>query len=130
MTDKVLLPSAWDNLNDEDKELAKELTQSILRGEASIQLLSQLLRGENIDDEFKTIAKDISNYEFNFEVTTPDKQQTSSPTLILATFTAPSSSTASTIVFAALKRQCDNICRNANTQREIEICKGCRRLFP
>jgi hypothetical protein len=37
MTDKVLLPSAWDNLNDEDKELAKELTQSILRGEASIQ---------------------------------------------------------------------------------------------
>ena len=130
MADKILLPSTWDNLSDEDKELAKELTQSILRGEASIRLLSQLLSGEEIDDEFHTTANSIGNHKFDFEVTTPDKQQTSSPTLILATFTAPSSSTASTIVFAALKRQCDNICRNANTQREIEICKGCRRLFP
>jgi hypothetical protein len=126
MTDKVLLPSAWDNLNDEDKELAKKLTQSILRGEASIQLLSQLLRGENIDDEFKTIAKDISNYEFNFEVTTPDKPQTSSPTLTLATFTAPSNLEFSDIVVAALKRQCDNICRRTG---QAEACQKCREIF-
>jgi hypothetical protein len=122
MTDKVLLPSAWDNLNDEDKELAKELTQSILRGEASIQLLSQLLRGENIDDEFKTIAKDISNHEFNFEITTPKKEETTSTVLMLATFTAPKIKV-SEVVFRALNRDCDDICRQPG---QAEKCAKCR----
>lgn len=126
MTDKILLPSAWDNLKDEHKELAQELTQSILRGEASIRLLSQLLSGEKIDDEFQTTAQSISNHKFDFEVTTPDKPQTSSPTLTLATFTAPSNLEFSDIVVAALKRQCDNICRKLG---QAEACQKCKEIF-
>ncbi|MBO1053227.1 MAG: hypothetical protein HEQ25_14905 [Dolichospermum sp. DET73] len=123
MADKILLPSTWDNLSDEDKELAKELTQSILRGEASIRLLSQLLSGEEIDDEFHTTANSIGNHKFDFEVTTPDKEPISSPRLSLATFTTPSKLKASNIVFAALRRECDDVCKNG-TPSDCQICLG------
>ncbi|MDB9308229.1 hypothetical protein PN471_06150 [Aphanizomenon sp. CS-733/32] len=126
MTDKILLPSAWDNLKDEHKQLAQELTQSILRGEASLQLLLQLLTGEEIDDEFHATVKKIGNHKFDVEVTTPDKPQTSSPTLTLATFTAPSNLEFSDIIVAALKRQCDNICRRPG---QAEACQKCREIF-
>ncbi|MFM7405635.1 MAG: hypothetical protein ACKO3K_02915 [Cuspidothrix sp.] len=127
MTDKILLPSAWDKLTADDKELAKELTQSILRGEASLQLLLQLLSGEEIDDEFKTTATTISNHEFDFEITTVDNQKVSSPQLMLASLTAPPKLQVSPGVFTALKSKCDNVCKNSP---QAEVCKKCRKLFP
>ncbi|MFM6310417.1 MAG: hypothetical protein ACKPGB_19550, partial [Dolichospermum sp.] len=119
MTDKVLLPSAWDNLNDEDKELAKELTQSILRGEASLQLLLQLLIGENVDN---TIVNDISNHTFDFEVATPNNEQIANTDLMLAAFIAPRIRI-SELVYKALKRHCDDICRQPG---QAEKCEKCR----
>ncbi len=127
MKDKILLPSAWDNLTADDQELAKELMQSILRGEASLQLLSQLLNDEIVDNEFTTTAKSISNHEFDFEVTTPENEQPSSPGLILTSLTTPIISQASTILVSALKRQCDNICRQPG---QVRKCKKCREMFP
>ncbi|MFM6224509.1 MAG: hypothetical protein ACKPDM_29835, partial [Dolichospermum sp.] len=125
MTDKVLLPSAWDNLNDEDKELAKELTQSILRGEKSTQLLLQLLNNKTIDDELREEVKKISNHTFDFDIITLDDKEENIETLKPTNEGETSNLRVKTTVFALAKRQCDDLCRNANTPEKIQACKKC-----
>ena len=130
MTDKVLLPSAWDNWNDEDKELAKELTKSILRGEKSTQLLLHLLSGENIDDHFKTKAKTISNHEFDFDVITPKKKKEgNSVALVSMTEIEPPDFEFNDRVFTFLSAECRRICNNARTEKDKKKCKECRKQF-
>ena len=133
MTDKVLLPSAWDHLNDEDKELEKELTQSILRGEKSTQLLLHLLSGENIDDDFKTKAKTISNHEFDFDVITPKKKKEGNRVALMSmTEIEPPDLefNDNDRVFTLLSLECKTICDNANTPQKRKKCEECRKQFP
>lgn len=131
MTDKVLLPSAWDNLSDEDKELAKELTQSILRGEKSTQLLLHLLSGENIDDDFKTKAKTISNHEFDVDVITPKKKKEGNRVALMPIDEGETANLKfNDRVSTLLSAECKRICDNATTLPEIQKCKKCKILFP
>ncbi|MCE2719557.1 MAG: hypothetical protein ACK57R_06605 [Dolichospermum sp.] len=125
MTDKVLFPSAWDNLTADDQELAKELTQSILRGEKSTQLLLQLLNNETIDDEFREEVKKISNHTFDFDIITLDDKQENIETLMPTDEGETPNLKFKATVFALAKRQCDNLCRNANTPEKIKACKKC-----
>jgi hypothetical protein len=131
MTDKVLLPSAWDNLNDEDKELAKELTKSILRGEKSTQLLLHLLSGENIDDDFKTKAKTISNHEFDVDVITPKKKKEGNRVALMPIDEGETADLEfNEKVFTLLSAQCKRICDNAKNATDIQKCKDCMKQFP
>ena len=135
MTDKVLLPSAWDNLNDEDKELAKELTKSILRGEKSTQLLLQLLNNETIDDELreeveKIIREEVSNHTFDFDIITLDDKEENIATLMPIDEGEPADLEFNERVFTLLSDQCKRICDNAKTLPEIQKCKKCKKLFP
>ncbi|MDB9458195.1 hypothetical protein PN473_07205 [Dolichospermum circinale CS-545/17] len=126
----ILLPSAWDNLNDEDKELAKELTKSILRGERSTQLLLHLLSGENIDDDFKTKAKTISNHEFDFDVITPKKKKEGNRVaLVSMTEIEPPDLESNDIVSTLLSAECRRICNNARTEKDKKKCKECQKQF-
>lgn len=126
----ILLPSAWDNLNDEDKELAKELTKSILRGERSTQLLLHLLSGENIDDDFKTKAKTISNHEFDFDVITPKKKKEGNRVALMSmTEIEPPDLEFNDRVFTLLSEECKTICDNAKTREDIKQCEECRKKF-
>ncbi|MFM5945928.1 MAG: hypothetical protein ACKPER_02235, partial [Dolichospermum sp.] len=109
-------------LNDEDKELAKELTQSILRGEKSTQLLLQLLNNKTIDDELREEVKKISNHTFDFEIITLDDKEEN---IIPTDGDETPNLRVKTTVFASAKRQCDDLCRNANTPEKIKACKKC-----
>lgn len=125
MKDKILLPSAWDNLTADDQELAKELTQSILRGEKSTQLLLQLLNNETIDDELREEVKKISNHTFDFDIITVDDKEENIGTLMSIDEGGTPNLEFKTTVFASAKRHCDDLCRNANTPQKIKACKKC-----
>ncbi len=129
MTDKILLPSTWNNLSDEDKELAKKLTKSILRGKESTQLLLQLLSSEGIDDELREEVKKISNHKLDFDVITFHKKDEDRKFLMSIVEEKTSGLEFNDTVFNAVKGECEDVCSNANTEEEKTACKKCRKIF-
>ncbi|MFM6243111.1 MAG: hypothetical protein ACKPFK_25610, partial [Dolichospermum sp.] len=90
--------------------------------EKSTQLLLQLLNNKTIDDELREEVKKISNHTFDFEIITLDDKEEN---IIPTDGDETPNLRVKTTVFASAKRQCDDLCRNANTPEKIKACKKC-----